>query len=200
MNRTRVSSRLVAEFVLIVVSILSAFAVEDFRDERARRTQRATALSNIRAEIASNISALDGVMEYHQEIAALTDQFLADRTNWEGRRGIRLVGEIAPRGVLSPELRRTAWETAQVTGVVALLEYELGEQIAQVYASQGQGVEASVTRMIDHILSRAMFGSDETEAVLMLLGAMAGELFAQEQHLRGILDALLREIPQRPPG
>lgn len=61
MIQTRTSRRLAAEFVLIVVSILAAFAVEELRQVRAQRALKTQALSNVREGIMGNLTALEAV-------------------------------------------------------------------------------------------------------------------------------------------
>ena len=191
-------ARLLAEFVLIVLSILVAFGVEDFREDRAEDELRTLALSNIRAELEHNISALDVVMPYHGEVAASIMEKVQDRRNWEGRRGFEVGPEFAPNGVQGPDLRTTAWETALSTGAVALFEYTLSQRIARVYDAQRRGVDATIERMVDHVFTLSTFRSDETEAVLMLIGALAGELHAQERDLRRQLEGLLADPAAAP--
>lgn len=88
-----------AEFLVVSVSILAAFAVEEYRDDRAREELEAVALSNIRAEIEANLVALDAVMPYHEEISSSIGEYLADPVNWRGRAGFEVGAAVAPRGV-----------------------------------------------------------------------------------------------------
>lgn len=191
----RPSIRLPAEFVLIVVSILSAFGVEEWRDNRGRDQMRTVALSNIRTEVEHNIAAIEAVMPYHGEVATTIMQAVASQTDWGGRRAIEVGVELAPNGILAPDLRTTAWETAQATGAVALLEYSLSESIAGVYGLQSMGVAATLKRMVDNVFTLSTFRANDTEAVLMLIGSLAGELYAQERELRSHLERLLEELP-----
>ena len=191
MSRTKASTRLIAEFLIIVVSILAAFGVEELREEWAKQELKDLALENIRNEVERNVAALDSVIPYHEEVRRSIGQLLPERSAWQGLSGFQAGGRIAPRGIQPPELGTVAWETAQATGAVALFDYELSQRIAGVYAGQRRGVDATVGRLVDHIFARATFGTDDTEAFLQLLGAIAGELLSQERRLREELQGLL---------
>jgi len=185
---------------VVLVSILAAFAVDEFREKRSANELRVLALTNIRAEVEHNRSALDRVIPYHNGIVAAMGDLLSDPASWEGRPGFEVGAEVAPQGILPPALRHTAWETARATGAVALLDYGLSQRIAAAYDDKERGVDATVVGLVDHVFTLSTFRTEETEAVMMLMAGLAGELLAQETQLRETLDALLSDFPLLPEG
>lgn len=186
--------RIATEFFVILFSILAAFAVEEVRDRWAQIQLRDLALSNIRAELEGDLRALSEAIPYHTEMVDRMDDFLADRSNWEGRPGYSVGSVVAPGGVQAPELRWTAWETASATGAVGLFDYELSQAIAAVYREKSRGVDATVQRLVDHVFSLSTFGVEDTEAVMRLMAAVSGELLSQELQLRSSIEDVLAEL------
>jgi hypothetical protein len=73
---------------------------------------------------------------------------------------------------------------------VSLFDYELGQRIAGTYDAQAIGVEATVDRLVDQIFSLEMFRPADSEGVVRLMGALSGELVAQERRLIELLEEL----------
>jgi hypothetical protein len=192
-------TRVLAEFVVIVVSILAAFAVEEYRESRVEARRREVALRNIRAEIEHNIAALEAVVAYHTETAGRLAAAASVGTQPGGQSGFETSAAAAPQGLRPPDLRRAAWQAAQATGAVSLFDYELGQHVAGTYDAQAIGVEATVQRLVDQVFSVGMFRSADAEGVVRLMGALSGELVAQERQLLDLLGELSATLAESDP-
>ncbi|MDA0329933.1 MAG: hypothetical protein O2958_13120 [Gemmatimonadetes bacterium] len=71
------STKLVGEFLVIVVGVLAALAVDDYRDVRADRTFEAHLLSGIRADLERDTVDAGAVIRAAQGRAAAADEILA---------------------------------------------------------------------------------------------------------------------------
>lgn len=184
-------AKYLAESFLIVASILLAFLVEEYRVSRNEAETRRVAISNIHAEVEANLMAVERVLPYHRELAGALSAWDTTESDWRTEPAFETLAAVAPAGIQPPELQRTAWEAAKTSGAVALFPYVTNESIAKVYRGQEMGVEATVQRLVDRILTPEMFMSEDQEAMVRLVGMMAGELAAQEQQLVGSLRELL---------
>lgn len=179
----RLTIRIVAESALIVASILLALAVEGWREDRVLERTRVQALERIRTEIEGNIAALERSLAYHEEVLSGAGDLMASPERWRGRPFWDVGSQMAPRGILPPDLRTTAWETAVATRAVALFEYDVSHTLAGYYGWQERGVSDTVQRLVDEAFRPDKFDPDRTDVTLPQMVGMMGELAAQERQL-----------------
>lgn len=178
-------TRVLVESALIVFSILLALAVNEMRDGLRLNDQRQRALTNIREEVEHNLAALESALPYHTDVAESLGAMLASPgANADGT-GFAAVVRAAPMGLNPPDIRRTAWETAVSTDAVARFDYELTYRLGGLYDAQAIGVEATIRRAIDLIMSTALFDPAQSEPATRLMLMLSRELVAQESTLAG---------------
>jgi type II secretory pathway pseudopilin PulG len=192
--------RLLAESVLIVLSILLALGADAWREGRIESERREAALDNVRAEIEANIAALASVLPYHVEVLGrLGETVGADH----GVAGFAVLAGVAPRGLQSPDIRRTAWLTALSSGVVASFDYDTIYALSGLYDMQEQGVMTTVGRITDMLFSTELHDPTRVGIALARIDALTRELVGQEEYLLGrsreVLAALAPAGPARPP-
>lgn len=120
------------ETLLIVVGILAALSVDEWRQQREARAHARTALEGIVQELRSNREAVRASLDYHgRKSAELYAYAHPDSAGRHPRPGSFDRGFVAPAQVLS-----TAWVTARETGVLETLEYDRVLRISKVYAEQ----------------------------------------------------------------
>lgn len=192
--------RLLFESALIVLSILLALAVAEWRDARRERAQVATALDAIARELADNRQAVTRELPYHQEVrgalAALVRDPEAVAATARGQRA-DWGSEVAPEGLRAPALRSTAWETAQAQGILLAMDYDVAYLVAGVYGIQQLGVAQTVPRLVDAIFAPASFDPEQLPALLHQILALTNELVEQERYLLATYDRALASLAER---
>lgn len=134
----KAARRWVLESVLIVVSVLLAFGLNEFREARAERDLTARMLDGVRAEIEHNLDVLEPFVSMHtQWLNALEGADVAKGHQsgldvWFATRPPLPPGSAAP----FPSLRRSAWDAAVAGGALRLVEYDVAATLTDVYGMQ----------------------------------------------------------------
>ena len=112
--------QLTIEAVLIVLSVLLALALNQWRQNRQDRALAQQALQTLRLEIQANQAEVEQKLAYHKEIY--------DRVSEHPEQsGISLRTAF---------LRNTAWETVQATGAATHLDYEVAAAASAIHGMQ----------------------------------------------------------------
>jgi hypothetical protein len=134
--------RVLFESLLITVSIFSALALDEWREERQSADNIQKALSNFLSEIQQNSAAIDDAAPFNQGLRHV----LSKR---QEVREIESVGQFV--GMIesySPVvLRSTAWETALATGSLSKMDYSLVSALSLTYGLQNRYQELNRTGM-----------------------------------------------------
>ena len=142
------------EGLLIVVSVLLAFAVGEFREGRANRELTTRALNGIKAEMEHNLATLEPFVPMHtrwlaalQKADASTGSQAAMDVFFATRPPLPLDGKSP-----FPFLRRSAWDAAISGGALRLIDYDVAAALADVYRAQ-ELAAANVERLANGALS-----------------------------------------------
>jgi hypothetical protein len=177
--RRRRTSTLLLESVLIVASILLAFALNGWWETRQERRLGERALASFDQEIRQNRENLLAVMPYHRHLHAL---FSGLSTSGAVRTfdDIRYLEGFD--GWQPPVLTTTAWSTAIATGALAHLDFDTVREISAVYALQDRFTRRSDGSFLTapgaltdanigaSIISAEIFLTDVTNASLDMIG------------------------------
>jgi hypothetical protein len=183
-RRRRSPVRVVFESVLIVVSVLLAFGLNEWRMQRADRALATSVLMSFRAEIQANLELLHHFQPLHmrlaEAIAGLEPAAVAGRTAMEVVAEVRM-----DDGTVLMAPAEAAWQTAVSTGALRLLDYETAAALSRIYLSQREYVGQTARRLSDVVFSGAMFDRAATGQALQVAMALLSELAAQEASLLG---------------
>lgn len=108
------------ESVLVVLSVLLALGLNAWYDHSQEQENVDLALRSIHTELSGTIDLLESRIPHH---AALIDTMRSDSLSFQ-----------EPISLLLVNPRMEAWQTAQQTGTIALMDYELAERISTTYA------------------------------------------------------------------
>ncbi len=132
--------RVLFESLLIILSILAALGLDEWRDNRKDAENIEKALTNFLSEIQQNKAAIDDaspfnrglldVISKRQEVSAINSATL-------------LIDMIESYN--SVVLRSTAWETALATGSLGKLDYNLVSALSLTYGLQNRYQELNRT-------------------------------------------------------
>lgn len=125
---------LLIEVFSIVLGVLLALGMNEWREQRAHQTQVKAALQNISHELRSNLDVLTTIHENN----AVTVDAIAKSGETEA--------DTADNRTFIPglQLRKTAWETLQSTGVSNYADYETMLQLSGTYSMQGVYTQTGV--------------------------------------------------------
>ena len=189
----------ILEGLLIVVSVLLAFAVSEFRETRAERELTGRVLHGIRAEMEHNRGVLEPFVPMHTKwMQALVnvDTSIGDETGlqvWFATRPPLPLDGTSP----FPSLRRSAWDAAVAGGTLRLIDYDVAAALADVYGMQEQA-RANVQRLANGPLSTpAIYEVSSRAASVRLLWLTLADIQSAEvllleryhQHLPTIVAA-----------
>lgn len=175
----------VLEGLLIVVSVLLAFAVSEFREGRAEREHTGRVLNGIRAEIEHNLDVLEPYVPMHEKwVQALADVDASAGTDtglqvWFATRPPLPLDATSP----FPSLRRSAWDAALAGGTLRLIDYDVAAALTDVYGTQEQAT-ANVQRLANGPLSTpAIYDASSRVAAVRLLWLTLADIQSAENQL-----------------
>lgn len=116
--------RLLVEFLSIVLGVLLALALNEWRETRSHRSQAKAALMNVKNELQSNLEALTILHENN----AKTVELMAENNNERSSENRKFIPGL--------QLRETAWETFLSTGVSSYTDYETVLVLSETYSFQ----------------------------------------------------------------
>jgi len=177
------------ELALIVVGVLLALSVDEWRQARARTVAGEQAVVAIRAEIVSNRELAIESRDYHLgRVGRITESF---------RSGDPLARQDFPRGFISPaRFLSAAWETARESGELGAVDRDLRREIAEAYKGQSR-YEVQAENM-SALIYRELYESAGREGVgnpgglMMLIGAFRyreDELIVAFDETLAVIDA-----------
>lgn len=188
-------SRILAESVLIVFSILLALFVDQWREGRRLDRLRDRAIADIHEEIENNRTAVDRVIVYHTAVRDSIGNLWQriERGGSGGQPGFDLIAGVARAGIRPPAIRRTAWETAISTDAVTLMDYSLIYRLGGLYDTQTTGVESTLARIQDFVFDPMLFEPARAGAAVRMIHALVSELAGQERYLSALYDSVLAD-------
>jgi hypothetical protein len=189
--------RLLFESALIVVSILLAFLLNEWRENRVHREAVRVATSNFQAEIEANLESVEAVLPYHRTVVESIRGVLAEPERMRELETVpflELGEQIMPRGLVPPDLRHTAWETALARGTLAFMSYETISALARAYQTQQHGVGTTWPKITEAVLSPEFFAPGRLEQNLRFFLLAFNELAAQEEMLAAVYRETLASI------
>jgi len=136
--------RVLFESALIVMSILVALGLDEWRENREDEETVQLALSNFVREIQQNQASVEDSAPFNQGLrSVLRNRYQTDDIGSVDE-FVNMVESYAPA-----VLQSTAWETALATGSLAKMEYELVSALSLTYSLQNRYLMASRSGMAE---------------------------------------------------
>ena len=178
---------------LIVFSVLLAFFLNGYNEERGKQARTRTALQNIVAELKSNQQDVERVLGYHRQVLQRLNEAAAQPLPPQASL-FDVLARAAPEGLSPPALQTTAWETAQASGALQNLKYEQSYLLSQAYRLQATGVD-STWKAIRSSLDVQAFRPGVGVPDIRYLAFSFQELVAQEEYLVAYYASMLKKLP-----
>ena len=117
------------ESFFVVISILLALAVDEWRDNHAYQQLADQSLGIFAREIRQNQARLEDAVPFHTGIRDLLGQSLAGE-------GASVEVRSIMEGVETPVILNTAWQTALATGALTHMDVEMVSALSLTYSIQ----------------------------------------------------------------
>lgn len=189
-------SRLGAESLLIVLSVLLALFLNATWSSRQEAVETRRLLESVRAEIESNRAIVAGWIERHERIAIRVRDLRTRPPEVEPlvvAHQLRL-DRVFGESLLDSMVRRTAWDTAQTSGLVRNFDLELAQSLTDVYGLQEIGPLRTLERITELVFERRSHQEEHLPETLVLLGMLFDELRGQERLLLESYDEALARL------
>jgi hypothetical protein len=187
--------RIVLDSLLIVVSVLLAFGLNEWRMHRADATLTRNVIDGLHREIESNLALLERMQPLHAGLAEALAR--VDPADVQGRPAFAIISEQRiDGGTLINPPAEAAWETALSTGALRLLDYETVAILSRIYLGQRDAVGRTSERIADLAFGGTMFDPEATTVAMHSTLALLNELSAQETHLMMEYRAGLRRLEE----
>ena len=195
-------AEVIVQSIAIVISILLALWVDQWKQRSAAHELEIVSVSNFLKEVHQNEARLDDILPYHKGVRSMlarlaTTNAVKTQTDFENAVGVD--------GLRPPSLLQTAWQTAVATGALTKLDYETVSALSLTYTLQDRFREDARTGF-QTVLQASNFGPGGAQiavrsAVIYLREVVTNEedlraTYAQaEQVLRAKLKTLDASIP-----
>lgn len=178
--------RLTVESFFMIMSILAALAVDNWRDNTNNHRLAMQSLRIFEREIRQNLARLDDVAPYHSGLRVVVSQARTDSTQ---RVDVRSVIE----GLQPTVLLNTAWQTSLATGALTHIDVETVSALSLTYSIQQRFVEDD-RLTLPAVLSMGADVVDERHDTMRRIYMYLNDLVAREQQLRAVYQQALETI------
>jgi hypothetical protein len=125
--------RVLFESALIVVSILVALGLDEWREDRQDEETVQLALSNFSSELRQNQARVEDAAPFNRGLRSVLRDRYQDEDIESVEEFVNMIESYAP-----VVLQSTAWETALATGSLAKMEYNLVSALSLTYSLQNR--------------------------------------------------------------
>lgn len=136
--------RVLFESALIVLSILVALGLDEWRENREDEETVQLALSNFVREIQQNQASVEDSAPFNQGLRSVLRNRYQTNDIGSVNEFVNMVESYAPA-----VLQSTAWETALATGSLAKMQYDLVSALSLTYSLQNRYLLASRSGMAE---------------------------------------------------
>ena len=188
--------KLIIESGLIVFSVFLGLGLNELRSNYKMNLQVERAIEKITVELKNNLETVNAWLPYHQQVLNNFENafnkskdphhyFSADRNE---------LWQLMPKGVVQALIDDTAWQSFRVSSVFSNLQFDRMVILSKIYKLQKEGVEVTIKRISDVLISRESLRAQNARENLILLKYAFAELVAQETYLIKSLNTTLDEL------
>lgn len=152
--------RVLFESFLIVVSILVALALDEWREKRADDETVRQALQNFSSEIRQNRARVEDAAPFNQGLRNVMEMHYREADIATVDEFVNMIESYSP-----VVLQSTAWDTALATGSLAKMDYELVSALSLTYSLQNRYQLATRTGM-DDLMSPQNLSPDQIDVAV----------------------------------
>jgi len=173
-------AEVLVQSVMIVLSILLALWVDEWKQHKAEQKLARVSLTNFVHEVQQNQARLDDILPYHRGMRAVVKQL-------EAGTSINTPGDfesaVGLDGMRPPFLLATAWQTALATGALQHMDYETVSALSLTYTLQDRFREESRSG-VQSVLQASNFAPGHAQPALRSADIFLDDVVASEEELR----------------
>ncbi len=173
-------AEVLVQSVMIVLSILLALWVDEWKQHRAEQQLAQVSLTNFLHEVQQNEARLDDILPYHRAMHSMVKEL-------EAGRGVSTPAEfesaVGVDGMRPPFLLTTAWQTALATGALQKMDYETVSALSLTYTLQDRFREESRSG-IQSVLQATNFQAGHAQQALRSADIVLNDVVQGEEDLR----------------
>lgn len=190
------------EAALILVSVLLAFWLNAWREQRATESRVATVRQHFLQEMKQNARSLESVIPYHRAVCDNARRLSTDTQASESIGAsdwISTLRTLAPEGMKPPGLERTAWETALAAQTLQHFDYQTLSMLSGLYRLQEFGVQSTWPKILDEVFSVNGFMPERWPATMAFFSVAIDELVRQEEYLLQQIKSAIQALEPHSP-
>ena len=187
---------LLAEVVLIGLSVFLALVADQWRVRREHRQDAEATLRYIREEVMVNRDAMKKELPYHEKLAQEIGRFL-ESDGPKTRQAFDTTVHFT--GVHPVIFERTAWDLALANQSLSYLEPPLAYAISRVYTRQ-QSFQTMENTFLQSARAPSTFGTQDATGLAAVIQSYLGDVNSQEPALLRLYDQLLQQLGSSPPS
>lgn len=187
--------KLLTESFTIIVSVLFAFFINEWRNNYKENQRTEVILENIKKEMNDNLAITKYYVDYHNEIEKNIDKILANDTLIN-----RCISndefnfyEVAPNGIIQKTQKNIAWEVAMEEKITNRINFELSQTLFEVYHQQ-EFINITINKLVDLVSSRKFHRREMIVESLKILQIQVHNLLGMEINLKKKIDKALIAI------
>ncbi len=198
MNEKLSWKKILLEAALIVLSVLLALFINEWKSNYNDQQETDRMMENIITEISNNQVFIDSLIPYHISVlekiqeAALQDSLIItfmEKDYFE-------ISGVAPKGVKQGDLHSIAWTVAKEERISNRIIFAESQILFSVYEQQAR-VLKTINRIIDILSSREIHRRELIEESVIVLAIEWNEMIAQEKELSYRYGAALQKLNSR---
>lgn len=165
--------------VLIIISVLLAFILNEYRENARENKIRNMALQEVKAEINANQAILERWRPYHEQLhAQIAETLSSDSLQAAMIHGDRIdFMTLFSQGIFRELLGKSAWSFIQQNGIK--LEYNHSAALNSTYSLQDEYFRHSVEKLADLIVQRDTLKPELLRETLLIMHLLTGEIVGQ---------------------
>lgn len=184
------------ELVLLVISILLALSVNNWREEASHRDLVASALRGIKAQIQENRDSTAVLLADHEALLE-TLQKTKYGPEHDGKFALQIF--IEQTGTNGLELTipiQSAYDIAIASGAMRYMDYETASMLAGLNSMETNGVIVATRRLQENFLTEGMIDAGQAKMQLNLLTMYLADTVFQERGLIEEYDRVLVRLEE----
>lgn len=173
---------LALETFSIVLGVLLALGVNEWREQRATDARVAVALHSIHAELSWNRDFLQHRLQYYARMAQTLDSLETAHPEIP----LSSMNVQGWRGLSPPVLRASSYDAAIATEALVEMDFEIANAIAQVYHVQAFYMKA-VDKFLDIFVARQAADTGRMRSIFNEMTTMGNEVLQAYENVLPIL-------------
>ncbi|MEQ9440219.1 MAG: hypothetical protein RIG62_14290 [Cyclobacteriaceae bacterium] len=191
--------RLLVESALIVFSVLFALFINRYAENQKTQQQKKIAMERIVQEMKNNRELIDSAVQIHEGVLARLQKTATIETDslrlYLHQRGyfdVKAFGLLVDEQTFYPKFpSNTSWQAAMATGIVSEFDYQVVENLTEVYDIQRFFIEETLKSITGVIYAPVDEDINKTINTLLL---QVNELVQQEYTTMNTIDKALETI------